>query len=107
MREVPGLDSEKISACLQAHYGLRVTSVTFLPIGYEPNAAVYEVASCDGGCHFLKVRFGPVHEPGLLVPRTLIDLGIPNVLAPYARGIRTSGARSIATPATASSYTRS
>jgi spectinomycin phosphotransferase len=82
MREDPGLDVDKISACLQAHYGLRVTSVTFLPIGYDPNAAVYEVASCDGGCHFLKVRFGPVHEPSLLVPRTLIDLGIPNVLAP-------------------------
>ena len=82
MREDPGLDVEKISACLEAHYGLRVTSVTFLPIGYDSNAAVYEVASCDGGCHFLKVRFGPVHEPGLLVSRTLIDLGIPNALAP-------------------------
>ena len=80
MREDPGLDVDKISACLQAHYSLRVTSVTFLPIGYDPNAAVYEVPSCDGGCYFLKVRFGPVHEPSLLVPRTLTDLGIPNVL---------------------------
>ena len=44
MREDPGLDVDKVSACLQAHYGLRVTSVTFLPIGYDPNAAVYEVA---------------------------------------------------------------
>ncbi len=107
MREDPGLDVDKISACLQAHYGLRTDSVTFLPIGYDPNAAVYEVASCDGGCHFLKVRFGPVHEPSLLVPRTLIDLGIPNVLAPCGRDPRTSGARSVATPATASSSTRS
>jgi hypothetical protein len=45
MREDPGLDVDKISACLQAHYGLRTDSVTFLPIGYDPNAAVYEVAS--------------------------------------------------------------
>jgi spectinomycin phosphotransferase len=82
MREDPGLDVDKISACLQAHYGLRVASVTFLPIGYDPYAAVYEVGSWDGGCHFLKVHFGPVHEPSLLVPRTLIDLGIRNVLAP-------------------------
>ncbi len=71
MREDPRLDVDKISACLKTHYGLCVTSVTFLPIGYDQNAAVYEVASCDGGCHFLKVRFGPVHEPSLLVPRTL------------------------------------
>jgi hypothetical protein len=34
MREDPGLDVEKISACLEAHYGLRVTSVTFLPLPF-------------------------------------------------------------------------
>lgn len=82
MREDPGLDVDNISACLEAHYGLRVASVAFLPIGYDPNAAVYEVVSRDGSAHFLKVQFGPVHEPGLLVPRALIDLGIRNLLAP-------------------------
>ena len=82
MREDPGLDVDKIVASLEAHYGLRVTSATFLPIGYDPNAAVYEIVSRDGTVYFLKVRFGPVHEPGLLVPRTLIELGVPNVLAP-------------------------
>ena len=45
MREDPGLDVNKICASLEAHYGLRVASVTFLPLGYDPNAAVYEVAS--------------------------------------------------------------
>jgi spectinomycin phosphotransferase len=82
MREDPGVDAEKISASLEAHYDLSVASVAFLPIGYDPNAAVYEVVSGDGGCYFLKVRFGPIHEPGLLVPRALMDLGIRNVLAP-------------------------
>ncbi len=82
MREDPGLDLEKISASLGAHYGPRVASVTFLPLGHDPNAAVYEVISRDGGRYFLKVRFGPVHEPGLLVPRALTDLGVRNVLAP-------------------------
>jgi spectinomycin phosphotransferase len=82
MREDPGVDTEKISASLEAHYDLSVASVAFLPIGYDPNAAVYEVVSGDAGCYFLKVRFGPIHEPGLLVPRALIDLGVRNVLAP-------------------------
>jgi spectinomycin phosphotransferase len=82
MREDPGLDVDKIVASLEAHYGLRVTSATFLPVGYDPNAAVYEIVSRDGNAYFLKVRFGSVHEPSLLVPRTLIDLGIRNVLAP-------------------------
>ena len=82
MREDPGLDVERIAASLEAHYDLRVASLAFLPVGYDPNAAVYEVASRDGPAYFLKVRFGPVHEPGLQVPRVLIELGIRNVLAP-------------------------
>ena len=82
MREDPGLDGGKIAACLDAHYGLRVANVAFLPIGYDLNAAVYEVVADDGRTYFLKVRAGPVHEPGLLVPRALTDLGVRNVLAP-------------------------
>ncbi len=82
MRADPSLDVGKISACLAAHYNLRVASVTFLPIGYDLNAAVYKVISHGGTAYFLKIRFGPVHEPGLLVPRALVDLGIRNVLAP-------------------------
>lgn len=82
MREDPGLDVGEIVACLDAQYDLRVASVTFLPIGYDLNAAVYEVISGDETSYFLKIRSGPVHEPGLLVPRALMDRGITNVLAP-------------------------
>src|ERR671916_2844332 len=82
MREDPRIDVSKISVSLEVHYGLRVASVAFLAIGYDPNAAVYEVVSGDGRAYFLKVRFGPVHEPGLLVPRALVDRGIRNVIVP-------------------------
>ncbi len=82
MRENPGLDVGAIAASLAAHYGLDVASVAFLPLGYDFAAAVYKVISGDGTAWFLKVRFGPVPEPSLLVPRALIDRGVPNVLAP-------------------------
>lgn len=82
MREDPGLDFGRISTSLDTHYGLRVVSVTFLPLGYDPNAAAYQVVSRDGAAYFLKIRSDPVHEAGLLVPRALIDLGVKNVLAP-------------------------
>ena len=82
MREDPGLGIDKISACLDTHYGLGVASVSLLPLGYDPGAAVYRVIADDGGSYFLKVRFGTVHEPSLLVPRALIDLGIRSVVAP-------------------------
>ena len=80
MREDPGLDVDKIVAPLEAHYGLRVTSVTFLPIGYDPNAAVYQIVSRDVTAYFLKVRFGSVEPsaPGLRrtpLPRTRVNRG--------------------------------
>ena len=37
----------------------------------------------DETAAFLKVRFGPVYEPGFLVPWALTDHGVPNVLAPF------------------------
>src|SRR5918998_6635821 len=82
MRDDPGLDLDTIAACLDAEYGLRVSAITFLPLGYDHNAAVYKVIAEDGRAYFLKVRFGPVRESGLLVPWALSHRGIRNVLAP-------------------------
>jgi hypothetical protein len=82
MREDPGLDKSKISSCLEAHYGLRAASVAFLPVGYDPNAAAYEVVSREGEAYFLKVRLGQVDWSRLAVPRALADLGVGNVLTP-------------------------
>jgi spectinomycin phosphotransferase len=86
MNDDPGLDSQRIAAVLASEYGVAATTVTFLPLGHDPYAAVYEVAAGDGTPYFLKVRFGPVFEPGLAVPRALIERGVPNILAPmYTR----------------------
>ncbi len=82
MRDDPGLDTDAIAGCLAVQYGIGVSAVTFLPIGYDLNAWVYEVVSTDGAHSFLKIRSNPVHEPGLRVPRALLDLGIQHVLAP-------------------------
>ena len=57
-------------------------SVTFLPLGYDLIAAVYKVITEDGTDYFLKIRVGPVHESGLLIPWALAKRGIRNVLAP-------------------------
>jgi spectinomycin phosphotransferase len=81
-RNDPGLDLDTLAACLDAEYGLRVSAITFLPLGYDLNAAVYKVIAEDRRAFFLKVRFGPVRESGLLVPWALSKRGIRNVLAP-------------------------
>src|SRR5689334_10584867 len=82
MNDDPGLDSSQIAAVLAAEYEVPAATVTFRPFGHDPYAAVYEVGARDGATYFLKVRFGPVYEPALAVPRALIDRGVPNILAP-------------------------
>ena len=82
MRDDPGLDLDAIAICLAAQYDLRVSAITFLPLGYDLNAAVYKVVADDGTAYFLKIRFGPVRESGLVVPWALAKRGIRNVLAP-------------------------
>jgi hypothetical protein len=81
-RDDPGLDLDTIAACLDVQYGQRVSSVTFLPLGYDLNAAVYKVITEGGTNYFVKFRFGRVKESGLLVPWALSERGIQNVLAP-------------------------
>src|SRR5579859_3137015 len=82
MRENPDIPEDKIAACLRTYYGLAVISVHFLPIGYDLNAFVYEVLTAEGTSYFVKIRQGEINTPGLLVPRILIEHGIPNILAP-------------------------
>lgn len=82
MREDRALDGGAIAASLDAHYRLSVASVAFLPIGNDLRAAMYRVTADDGADYFLRIRVDPLDEPGLLVPRALIDLGIGNILAP-------------------------
>ena len=81
-RDDPGLDLGAITACLNSQYELRVRSATFLPLGYDLNAAVYKIITEEGTAYFLKARFGPVDESGLIVPWALAERGIRNVLAP-------------------------
>ena len=82
MRDDPGLDLGAIAACLAANYGVCVASMAYLPIGYDYAAFVYRVVAEDGAVWFLKIRSGPVFEPGLAVPAALTEAGVPNVLAP-------------------------
>jgi spectinomycin phosphotransferase len=82
VRDDPGLDLDSIAACLDEQYDLHVSAITFLPLGYDLNAAVYKVVAEDGTEYFLKIRFGPVRESGLLIPWALSKRGIRNVLAP-------------------------
>ncbi len=82
MRDRPDLSELRIAACLRQQYGLEALSAQFLPLGYDPAAWVYRVAAADGASYFVKVRAGALGAASLLVRTTLIEGGVPNILAP-------------------------
>lgn len=82
MQDEPDLDRGLIAATVASNYGLAVTDIRFLPIGYDAYASVYEVSTEGNESYFLKVRSGPFDAAALEVPRALIDHGVKNIPAP-------------------------
>src|SRR5579884_3500297 len=89
MREPPNIPAHLLRACLRDHYALDAAALDFLPLGLDTNAGVYRVVSADGDAYLLKVKAGPLYEPGCLVPRYLRDHGVAAAVAPLPT---TSGA---------------
>jgi spectinomycin phosphotransferase len=81
MLDKPRLEDENIIACLKASYGLTVTDLEFLPLGYDSFAGVYRVQA-HGQTYFLKVKSDTVDELSVLLPHYLKAQGIDQIVAP-------------------------
>ena len=82
MLERPDLDDHSILAALRHAYGIAPANVTFLPIGYDANAWVFEIRCDDGSRYFLKARQGQLYAAGLTVPSYLRGIGVEQIVAP-------------------------
>lgn len=81
MLDKPNLPDETIIGPLEAHYGLRVHALEFLPVGNDQRAYAYRVGSPSGN-YFLKLRRGEARLASLIAPRELNRLGIAQPVAP-------------------------
>jgi len=81
MLEKPRIADTEIIACLKESYGLSVTALEFLPLGYDSYAGVYRVCA-DGQDYFLKAKRDTVDELSISIPRYLKAQGIEEVVAP-------------------------
>src|SRR5262245_49912250 len=79
----PDLSDDTIIACLRDHFGLSISHVTFLPLGWAYNA-LYRVTAEGGTPYLLKLRRGPFNEVAVAVPAFLHAQGIRQVMAPIA-----------------------
>ncbi len=84
MFEKPNLPDGRIIACLQDAYGLQVVQLVFLPLGADPNTAVYRVVADDDTTYFLKLRRGIFDETSVALPKFLCNQGIAQIIAPLA-----------------------
>lgn len=82
MLDPPDLPDARISAAVQQHYGLHLTTLAFLPLGRDVRAWAYRATTADDAPLFLKLRQGNVNEAALRVPRYLADHGVLHVVAP-------------------------
>lgn len=84
MLEKPALQDERLIACLQNAYGLRVGGLTFLPLGADANAAVYRAVTANGNAYFVKLRSGRFDETAVALPKFYSDQGIAQIIPPLA-----------------------
>ena len=82
MLEKPDLPDEKIIACLQAAYGLRIAEICFLPVGADLNTAVYRGVAEDEAPYFVKLRKGDFDEIAVTLPQFLHQQGVRQIIAP-------------------------
>jgi spectinomycin phosphotransferase len=78
----PDLQDERIVACLQEEYGLRVVHLAFLPLGADLNTAVYHAIAADKVPYFVKLRSGLFDEITVTLPKLLSEQGIAQIIAP-------------------------
>lgn len=77
----PKIKDEEIIRCLEEGYGLRVESLSFLPLGADFNTVVYR-ARANEGVYFIKLRRGDFCGASVSVPGYLKEQGLKAVMAP-------------------------
>ena len=84
MLEKPDIQDEKIIACLQVEYGLRIVQLAFLPLGGNLCTAVYRAVAEDGTLYFCKLRCSDFDEISVELPRFLSEQGIAQIIPPLS-----------------------
>lgn len=82
MRDKTALSDQRIIDCLNSDFGIKVTSLLFLPWGADMNASVYKAQANDQSSYFVKLKRGSHHELSAALARWLHDAGIHQIIPP-------------------------
>jgi spectinomycin phosphotransferase len=82
MGSMAPIGEAEIRSALAGAYGLQVSALERLALGYDFNADVYRVRDEAGRSYFLKLRRDALYEPGVRVAEYLCSEGFDEVVAP-------------------------
>jgi spectinomycin phosphotransferase len=88
MQEASAISRSILTTAVQDNYDIEVADLTFLPIGADASAWVYQVVSTNGTHYFLKVRKGEINQASLAIPHYLQQTGVARVVAPLSTRTR-------------------
>jgi spectinomycin phosphotransferase len=81
MKDKPQVSDDTLIEMLKSSYGIPVSKLEFLPLGYDAMAAVYRVET-QNEAYFLKLKRTEITQASLRVPRYLKSKGIEQIVAP-------------------------
>lgn len=84
MLERPALPDDELIACLYNDFGVQAAALHFLPLGADPDTAVFRLVDGAGAEYFVKLRSGPFDEVTVLVPALLHQRGHMHVIPPLS-----------------------
>ncbi len=82
MLEKPDLSEALLYQYIHQAFGLEVDRLTFLPLGYDINTAVFRVGSANNQAYFLKLRKGRFAPTSVFLPKFLSSTGMPAIIPP-------------------------
>ncbi len=71
-----------IISCLNINYGIKVATLTFLPLGADINASVYKAQTHDQTSYFAKLKRGHQHDMSVVILEFLQMMGIQQIIPP-------------------------
>ena len=80
MIEKPSFPDQRIIDYLNADYGIKVATLTFLPLGADGHAALYKAEAHDQSPYFVKVKHGRHNDIGSIIHAFLNDAGLQQVI---------------------------
>lgn len=76
------LSGQRIINCLSSDYGIKITTLTFLPLGADMNASAYRAETYEKSTYFVKIMRGCVQDVSVLLLGLLQDAGVQQIVPP-------------------------